>query len=247
MNIQAGDSAIRSTDTDALLSRLSAASLDYIHDTHSPLLLTPSQRRSAGPRPALINIGTHARTWGIDALVTQFVDSLAGDGPSGGGVRGQVLSLGAGTDARFWRMKEDRERDEKSWGLRWVEVDFAEHTANKARMVASKPRLRGALGGEPQIGQSPSGCQTKRNTYSCMWYFCSRRRNRAHLAAVLRAPVRPARARLALRHTQRDHPRPFPSHAPPRRVRTRLPPSGRREPATGLVRGEVCAGEHGEL
>lgn len=141
-----GDAATRSTDTDALLSRLSCASLGYIHDPISPLLLSPSQRRSAGPRPALINIGTHARTWAIDTLVTQFLDSPAE------GDRRQVLSLGAGTDGRFWRMKQAREEGEGTWGcFHWVEVDFAEATSSKARMVATKPSLRSALGGEPQI------------------------------------------------------------------------------------------------
>lgn len=153
------DAATRSTDTDALLSRLSASSLGYLADPISPLLLTPSQRRSATPRPPLINIGTHARTWAIDALVTQFLDSLPGrDGDSAGGDAGggQVLSLGAGTDGRFWRIKEERERDGgRGWGCsKWVEVDFAEGAGAKARAVATKPKLKAGLGGEPKIRQS---------------------------------------------------------------------------------------------
>ena len=148
----AADAATRSTDTDALLSRLSAANLAYFPDPISPLLLSPSQRRQATPRPPLINIGTHARTWSIDALVGQFLDSLGADG-EGDGAKGQVLSLGAGTDGRFWRMKEEREREEgKGWRCRkWVEVDFAEGTGAKARAVATKPRLKGALSGEAKI------------------------------------------------------------------------------------------------
>jgi len=156
------DAATRSTDTDALLSRLSAASLGYFSDPISPLLLSPSQRRAAILRPGLINIGTHARTWAVDSLVGQFLDALADSaGGSGGeGARGQVLSLGAGTDGRFWRVKEDREKEGgKGWNCsKWVEVDFAEGTAAKARAVAIKPRLKGALGGDPKIRASSSAC-----------------------------------------------------------------------------------------
>lgn len=50
-------------------------------------------------RPPLINIGTHARTTGVDELVRRF---LLGPAKAAGG--GQIVSLGAGSDTRFWRI-----------------------------------------------------------------------------------------------------------------------------------------------
>ncbi|GAA5823863.1 hypothetical protein JCM11251_003323 [Rhodosporidiobolus azoricus] len=150
------DAAVRSTDSDALLSRASAHQLGYLQDSFSTLFLTPTQRRSPERRPPLINIGTHARTFAVDELVEQFLlQAGQGDG------RCQVLSLGAGTDTRFWRMRK-RWEDEKDrvgeWRCkRWVEVDFPEATGAKARTVSTKAELKGALGGAVKIDQGGLG------------------------------------------------------------------------------------------
>ena len=147
------DAAVRSTDSDALLSRVSAARQGYLIDPFSPLFLTPSQRRVTERRPPLINIGTHARTWAVDQLVEQFLRS--GNGSNSERPL-QVLSLGAGTDTRFWRMRKrwSEREGEESWPCRkWVEVDFAEATGTKARMIATKAELKSLLGGEVKIGK----------------------------------------------------------------------------------------------
>lgn len=147
------DSAVRSTDSDALLSRISAAKQGYLVDSFAPLFLTPAQRRSTERRPPLINIGTHARTWAVDELVDQFVRS---EKPESDGGKVQVLNLGAGTDTRFWRMRKrwSELEGEESWPVRkWVEVDFPEATSTKARTIATKAELKGALGGDVKIGK----------------------------------------------------------------------------------------------
>lgn len=147
------DAAVRSTDLDALLSRHSAASLDYLDDPFSAHFLPPAYRRNPERRPPLINIGTHARTWAVDELVQQFL-SRAGGGDRQGEV--QVLSLGAGTDTRFWRMRKKWEDAKSALGewrcRRWVEVDFPEQTGAKARVVSSKAAFRSQLGGDVKIG-----------------------------------------------------------------------------------------------
>ncbi|GAA5915756.1 hypothetical protein JCM6882_003846 [Rhodosporidiobolus microsporus] len=152
------DAAVRSTDSDALLSRASAHSLGYLSDPYSLLFLSPAQRRSPEKRPPLINIGTHARTWAVDELVEQFLSRVAG---AAGGGQVQVLSLGAGTDTRFWRMRKRWEEEKEKVGewrcRRWVEVDFAEATGAKARVVSSKQDLKGALGGAVKIEQGGLG------------------------------------------------------------------------------------------
>ncbi|ORY88984.1 leucine carboxyl methyltransferase 1 [Leucosporidium creatinivorum] len=146
---QSSDAATRSTDTDALVSRTSAASLGYILDPYSCHLLPPSLRRSTDKRPPLINLGTHARTWAVDHLVRQFL--LSGEGKGKGK---QVLSLGAGTDTRFWRFRDEWERQGWEWECRkWVEVDFEEATASKARSISGKLAFKSKLGGEVKIAQ----------------------------------------------------------------------------------------------
>ncbi|GAA5974771.1 hypothetical protein JCM11641_007259 [Rhodosporidiobolus odoratus] len=145
------DTAVRSTDLDALLSRVSASQSGYSSDPFSPLFLPPAQRRNPDKRPPLINIGTHARTWAVDRLVEQFlINTGVGEGQV------QVLSMGAGTDTRFWRLRrrweEEKERLGKWRCRRWVEVDFPEATGSKARVVSSKAELKGMLGeGEVKV------------------------------------------------------------------------------------------------
>jgi [phosphatase 2A protein]-leucine-carboxy methyltransferase len=143
------DGAIRSTDTDALVSRSSAASLGYLSDPFASLFLPPALRRSTEKRPPLINIGTHARTWAVDELVEQFLSSEEGKG------RCQVLSLGAGTDTRYWRMRKQWHEKGRMWCCqRWVEVDFEEATSGKARTIVGKQLLKDALEGVVKIGSS---------------------------------------------------------------------------------------------
>jgi len=179
------DSAVRSTDSDALLSRVSAAKQGYLVDSFAPLFLTPAQRRSTERRPPLINIGTHARTWAVDELVDQFLRS---EKPESEGGQVQVLSLGAGTDTRFWRMRKrwsDREGEE-SWPVRkWVEVDFPEATSSKARTIATKVELKGALGGEVKIGTLSSFSLVLATTDP---KFCRRTRRIRIIFSSLRSP-----------------------------------------------------------
>lgn len=143
------DASVRSTDTDALVSRASAASLGYVADAFATLFLPPALRRSTEKRPPLINIGTHARTWAIDELVAQFLADATPTAPR------QVLSLGAGTDTRVWRCLDKASAVGSEWPCkRWVEVDFVEATAAKAKTISGKPALRDPLGSSLKIGES---------------------------------------------------------------------------------------------
>lgn len=75
----------------------SAVNMGYLDDPFLPLLYRPSLASSAaGPsrKPPLINVGTHHRSVAVDMLVERFLEQ---------GGR-QVLSLGAGSDTRFWRL-----------------------------------------------------------------------------------------------------------------------------------------------
>ncbi|KAI5478317.1 leucine carboxyl methyltransferase [Pseudohyphozyma bogoriensis] len=150
-----GDASVRATDQDALVSRVSAATLGYLDDPTASLFLPPALRRSKERRPPLINIGTHARTWAVDALVESFLSEANGVGK---GKARQVFSIGAGNDSRFWRMKASATANGKGWNCaKWVEVDFAEATATKARTISTKAELKGALGGDVKIEHGGTG------------------------------------------------------------------------------------------
>ncbi|EJT96894.1 S-adenosyl-L-methionine-dependent methyltransferase [Dacryopinax primogenitus] len=129
------DTATRSTDTDALHARLSASRLSYFPD---PFVESFVLRAQGVPnRPALINVGTWLRGRSVDALVKGFVQRV------GEGGKVQVLSLGAGSDTRFWRISSTPMGGKIA---RWVEVDFPEVTSSKARAIWKHAQLKGALG-----------------------------------------------------------------------------------------------------
>ena len=88
------DGAIRLTDTDAALARVSAVGKGYIDDPYIKYFVPRGQLHTA--RPPLINIGTYLRGAAIDRLVDQWLER------SGGAC--QIVSFGAGSDTRFWRI-----------------------------------------------------------------------------------------------------------------------------------------------
>ncbi|KIR54161.1 leucine carboxyl methyltransferase 1 [Cryptococcus gattii Ru294] len=131
------DDAIRLTDDDAASSRLSAAQVGYLQDPFASLLYKApmSQPGGFGPqggirarKPPLINVGTHHRTWAIDLLVDRFLQS--------GGK--QVVSLGAGSDTRFWRLMSRATPPDL---LKYVEIDFPHLTSPKAQRIARHRKL----------------------------------------------------------------------------------------------------------
>ncbi|WVR05428.1 hypothetical protein IAU60_002443 [Kwoniella sp. DSM 27419] len=156
------DDAIRQTDDDAASSRLSATNLGYLDDPFTSLLYKPqfspgsAQGGPSGSRkPPLINVGTHHRSVGIDTLIEKFLASdLALGVQSSEGERSarQVVSLGAGSDTRFWRlMSRDRPPDI----AKYVEIDFPHLTSPKAQRIARSRKLHPALGSVPR--STPSG------------------------------------------------------------------------------------------
>lgn len=101
------DIAIRSTDQDAVVSRMSAIHQGYLqNDPYTPLLASNEYQTISpgfsvqGRRSPIINIGTYLRCTTIDCLVDRFLQ----EGQSLSGRKKQIISLGAGSDARFWRI-----------------------------------------------------------------------------------------------------------------------------------------------
>lgn len=91
------DAPVRATDNDAALARLSAVQKGYLSDPFISQLVPRAHLQPA--RPPLINIGTYLRGKGLDELVESFIHLAEQDDK-----KVQVVSLGAGSDTRFWRL-----------------------------------------------------------------------------------------------------------------------------------------------
>lgn len=146
------DEATRSTDLDALLSRASAVNNKLLSDPFLVHFLPSTHKRTPPARPPLINIGTHARTYAIDHLLHQFLSA-----PASHSQGKQVVSLGAGSDTRYWRFRADCERDGKDWKStcqKWVELDFPEATSSKSRAILTHKPLSTLLGGSHTLRES---------------------------------------------------------------------------------------------
>jgi len=130
------DSAIRSTDSDAALARLSAVQRGYLSDPFIRHFVPRPQLQPA--RPPLINIGTYVRSEGIDKLVEQWLSLAEQEGTPC-----QIVSLGAGSDTRFWRIATG---PRKIWLKAYFELDFGEVTMKKAMAIRKSRELSAVLG-----------------------------------------------------------------------------------------------------
>jgi len=135
-----GDAAVRATDTDAAHARLSAISKGYLVDTFTPLLVP--RARFVPPRPPLINHGTHVRARGIDALVDAWLDI------GGNAVKKQIISVGAGSDSRFWRIASGSRNE----SLRtYIEVDLPENVLSKCMAIRKSKELSAIIGSDAAL------------------------------------------------------------------------------------------------
>ncbi|KAJ3337146.1 activating signal cointegrator 1 complex subunit [Gonapodya sp. JEL0774] len=141
-----GDDAIRGTNEDATISRLSAANLGYIHDPFVKYFVrrpTSTERR----RSPLINRGTYLRAKGLDAIIDSFLDheeaEIPGESGEENSIRSirQILVLGAGSETRWWRLQEQGKQP-----TRYFEIDFPEITGRKIAIIQKNDMLSKPLG-----------------------------------------------------------------------------------------------------
>ncbi|CZS97314.1 related to leucine carboxyl methyltransferase [Rhynchosporium agropyri] len=118
------DLAIQSTDTDAAVSRLSAVSLGYLEDPFASSFVNGEAPR----RMPIINRGTYTRTTALDILINAFLSNPDADSKT---QKKQIISLGAGTDTRYFRLRsKDKHRN-----LIYHEFDFPSVSTTKSRTV----------------------------------------------------------------------------------------------------------------
>jgi len=152
------DTAVRETDTDAAVARLSAAQKQYVQDPFIKHLVPRAHLQP--PRPPLINIGTFVRSTAIDQLIEQWL--LLSDHA---GQRCQIVSLGAGSDTRFWRIATGVHKDILS---NYVEIDFPEVTGKKVMSIRKSKELSAVLGNPSDIHVSQGGTALHAPTYHLM-------------------------------------------------------------------------------
>ncbi|GAQ10558.1 hypothetical protein ALT_7879 [Aspergillus lentulus] len=133
--IAAQDRVVQGTDNDASVSRLSAVEIGYLDDPFARALTPPGSETRRLP---IINRGTYVRTTAIDRLVARFLD-----GPSK--TKKQIISLGAGSDTRIFRLLSSRTLA-SSPDLIYHEIDFSANTAAKIKFIRAAPLLQRTLG-----------------------------------------------------------------------------------------------------
>ncbi|KAK4640569.1 carboxy methyl transferase for protein phosphatase 2A [Podospora bellae-mahoneyi] len=140
------DTTIQGTDADAAVSRLSAVELDYLIDPFASYFVAPSPPPfHSGPGPGLptrrrlpiINRGTYTRTTAIDILIHRFLSSTFSTGKPR-----QIVSLGAGTDTRCFRLFTS---SQKHQNIHYHEIDFPVIISKKNTLIRTVPALNGIL------------------------------------------------------------------------------------------------------
>ncbi|KAJ6491588.1 S-adenosyl-L-methionine-dependent methyltransferase [Mycena vulgaris] len=152
---QDADSSVRLTDTDAALARLSAVQKRYLQDPYIKHLVPRAHLQP--PRPPLINIGTFVRATAIDDLVFQWLQTSANHG-----TRCQIVSLGSGSDTRFWRIATGAHKDALA---AYIELDFPEITSKKAMAIRKSKDLSAVLGDPSDVTVSHGGTGLNSSTY----------------------------------------------------------------------------------
>jgi len=130
------DSAIRLTDADAALARLSAVQKGYLQDPFIKPMVPRAHLQP--PRPPLINVGTYVRSTAIDGLVNGWLELSEHADRSC-----QIVSLGAGSDTRFWRIATGPYKNRLA---KYIEIDFPEVTSKKAMAISKNKDLSAIVG-----------------------------------------------------------------------------------------------------
>ncbi|KAI0161130.1 leucine carboxyl methyltransferase [Hypoxylon sp. FL1284] len=150
------DSTIQGTDTDAAVSRMSAVELGYLQDPFAQYFVQNTVGGAVRRLP-IINRGTYTRTVALDRLISSFLSSTATR-------ERQIVSLGAGTDTRFFKLFSQPGLA----NLVYHEIDFPAIASKKLQLVNAIPQLRGIL---PNPVAEDSGWSNQNLRNSCQ-YWC---------------------------------------------------------------------------
>ncbi|XP_071339977.1 tRNA wybutosine-synthesizing protein 4 [Trachinotus anak] len=127
---QGRDTAVQGTNDSSVVSKVSAAAQGYFHDVFLQHFVCKVARRAP-----LINRGYYVRWRAVDHCVRRFLQ-ITENCP-----RRQILSLGAGFDSLYFRLRADEAL------VRAVvfEVDFPDVARRKTALISSNITLKGML------------------------------------------------------------------------------------------------------
>lgn len=129
-----GDDAIQATNDDAVSGKRCAVQLGYWRDPYLQYFCRHAERKAPE-----MNRGYYARTQAIKSLIVRVLQITSN--------RCQIISLGAGFDTLYWRLK-----DEGLNVVNFTEVDFSTVTANKCYLIKkAKVLLQGLASGDGDI------------------------------------------------------------------------------------------------
>lgn len=131
----AKDKVVQQTDQDASVSRLSAVEAGYLDDPFAKYFVSGEGQR----RFPIINRGTYVRTKAIDNLVDDFLSKKPAQ-------EKQIISLGAGSDTRFFRLMSRRPVPHGRGILQrpnvvYHEIDFQANTIQKLHPIKKLSEL----------------------------------------------------------------------------------------------------------
>ena len=143
------DVVIQQTDDDAAGSRMSAVEVGYLDDPYARFMTKPGQNTRRMP---IINRGTYVRTVAIDSLIKKFLAAHSNQPV-------QIVSLGAGTDTRPFRLLRNDENLPQQ--LVYHELDFSACTSRKVSNLTESKLLE-----DLDIKVSQDGLQMTSNAYN---------------------------------------------------------------------------------
>ncbi|KAL4977291.1 leucine carboxyl methyltransferase 1 [Aspergillus desertorum] len=144
------DRVVQGTDNDASVSRLSAVGLGYLEDPFARALIPSGQETRRLP---IINRGTYVRTTAIDKLVMSFLGLTADSDRTWKAKKKQIISLGAGSDTRVFRLLSLR----PALDIVYHEIDFAVNNIAKIKAIRGTPLLQRVLGRLEEVNISDGG------------------------------------------------------------------------------------------
>ncbi|XP_048883425.1 tRNA wybutosine-synthesizing protein 4 isoform X2 [Brienomyrus brachyistius] len=125
------DTAVQGTNDSSVVSKLSATTQGYFHDSFLKSFVSKASRRAP-----LINRGYYVRWKAVDHSVKQFLH-ITEQCP-----KRQVLSLGAGFDSLYFRLHAEGALS----AAVVFEVDFPEVVQRKAALISNTDLLKESLG-----------------------------------------------------------------------------------------------------
>ncbi|KAG0051007.1 hypothetical protein BGZ83_004224 [Gryganskiella cystojenkinii] len=144
------DEVIKGTDDDAIISKLSAVNLGYLEDPFVKHFVKRPSRR-----PPIINRGEATTTLTSSSSSSSSLPPPQDFGPT----KKQIVSLGCGSDTRYFKLKTK--------GLvvhKYFEIDFQESTAKKA-VVIKKNKVFTDVIGDPDLKLGLGGTELYAKDY----------------------------------------------------------------------------------